>query len=76
MSDATLPTCAIENEFDGRLGLRIYAIFVIFAGSFLGAWFPTFVSRRPNVGVPKLAFFVAKYFGLGVIIATGFYTRK
>lgn len=72
MSDATPPTCATENEFDGRLGLRISAIFVIFVGSFLGAWFPTFASRRPNVGVPKLAFFVAKYFGSGVIIATGF----
>lgn len=72
MSDATPLTCVTDNEFDGRLGLRISAIFVIFVGSFLGAWFPIFASRRPNVGVPKLAFFVAKYFGSGVIIATGF----
>lgn len=72
LPDPTQPVCGTENEFDGRLGLRISAIFVIFVGSFLGAWFPTFASRRPRVGVPKVAFFVAKFFGSGVIIATGF----
>lgn len=70
-SDSTT-TCETGNEYDGRLGVRISAIFVILIGSFLGAWFPTFASRRQKIGVPKTAFFIAKYFGSGVIIATAF----
>ena len=33
---AGIPACTPENDFDGRIGLRISAIFVILAGSFLG----------------------------------------
>ncbi|KAF2148727.1 putative plasma membrane low affinity zinc ion transporter [Myriangium duriaei CBS 260.36] len=65
-------SCVSGNEYDGRLGVRISAIFVILIGSFLGAWFPTFASRRRGIGVPDAAFFIAKYFGSGVIIATAF----
>ena len=66
------PTCGTGNEFDGRLGLRISAIFVILVGSTLGAVFPVFARRHRGLGVPDWAFFVAKYFGSGVIIATAF----
>ncbi|PGH07926.1 hypothetical protein AJ79_06134 [Helicocarpus griseus UAMH5409] len=71
--------CATGNEYDGRLGLRISALFVILVGSSLGAIFP--VWARPNarkegenrrVKVPPWVFFVAKYFGSGVIVATAF----
>lgn len=31
------PTCEADNEYDGRIGLRISAIFVILVGSTLGA---------------------------------------
>ncbi|KAL8948793.1 MAG: hypothetical protein Q9222_005055 [Ikaeria aurantiellina] len=65
-------SCDSGNEFDGRLGVRISAIFVILAGSFFGAAFPVYASRHRGVGVPEWAFFVAKYFGSGVIIATAF----
>lgn len=64
--------CNTGNEFDGRLGLRISAIFVILIGSTLGAVFPVFARRHRGLGVPDWAFFVAKYFGSGVIIATAF----
>ena len=37
-----------------------------------GAWFPVYASRHKGVGVPEWAFFIAKYFGSGVIIATAF----
>ncbi|KAI9706588.1 MAG: hypothetical protein M1836_003595 [Candelina mexicana] len=65
-------TCETGNRFDGRLGLRISAIFVILAGSLFGAVFPVFANRHKRVGVPDWAFFIAKYFGSGVIIATAF----
>lgn len=64
-------TCGGGNEYDGRMGLRISAIFVILVGATLGAWFPVF-ARRKNLGLPEWTFFVAKFFGSGVIIATAF----
>lgn len=64
--------CDGGNEYDGRLGVRISAIFVILFGSVMGAWFPVFAKRRQGLKVPETAFFVAKYFGSGVIIATAF----
>ncbi|EXL39228.1 hypothetical protein FOCG_18154 [Fusarium oxysporum f. sp. radicis-lycopersici 26381] len=64
--------CSVGNEYDGRLGLRISAIFVILAGSLLGCLIPIVLARSPNLRVPKLAFFITKYFGSGVIIATAF----
>lgn len=66
------PTCDTTNGYDGRLGVRISAIFVILVGSFVGATFPVYANRHKNVGVPTWAFFIAKYFGSGVIIATAF----
>jgi zinc transporter 1/2/3 len=65
-------TCETGNEFDGRIGLRISSIFVILVGSTFGAVFPVFAARHKGVGVPEWAFFVAKYFGSGVIVATAF----
>lgn len=52
--------CTGGNDYDGRIGLRISAIFVILLGSFLGAWFPVFASRHQGVGIPSWAFFIAK----------------
>lgn len=64
--------CASGNDYDGRLGLRISSIFVIMVGSFLGAVAPIILARSSRMTVPKTAFFIAKYFGSGVIIATAF----
>ncbi|KAK3068491.1 low-affinity Zn(2+) transporter zrt2 [Teratosphaeriaceae sp. CCFEE 6253] len=67
-----MSTCESGNGFDGKIGTRISAIFVILIGSFLGAWFPVFAARHRGVGIPGWAFFIAKYFGSGVIVATAF----
>jgi zinc transporter 1/2/3 len=65
--------CDPGNEFDGRMGLRISSIFVIMVGSMFGAVFPVFARRfGKDGGFPKWCFFIAKYFGSGVIIATAF----
>ncbi|CAN8098663.1 unnamed protein product [Discula destructiva] len=64
--------CDSGNDFDGRLGLRISSIFVIMIGSLLGAVAPIILARSSRLQVPKVAFFIAKYFGSGVIIATAF----
>ncbi|RHZ49921.1 low-affinity Zn(2+) transporter ZRT2 [Aspergillus thermomutatus] len=66
------PSCDTGNEYDGRMGLRISSIFVIMVGSMFGAIFPVFARNFGTSGFPKWAFFVAKYFGSGVIIATAF----
>jgi zinc transporter 1/2/3 len=65
--------CDSGNEFDGRMGLRISSIFVILVGSMFGAIFPIMAKRfGGRAWVPPWAFFIAKYFGSGVIIATAF----
>ncbi|KAI0399904.1 ZIP zinc/iron transport family [Xylaria palmicola] len=64
--------CDSGNEYDGRLGLRISSIFVIFIGSFLGAVLPIILARHSKMKVNSTAFFIAKYFGSGVIIGTAF----
>lgn len=64
--------CSTGNDYDGRLGLRISSIFVILVGSFIGAVAPVILARSSRMQVPKTTFFIAKYFGSGVIIATAF----
>ncbi|KAG4431651.1 hypothetical protein IFR05_012874 [Cadophora sp. M221] len=65
-------SCDNGNEYDGRLGLRISSIFVIGFGSMLGALLPIALARTKRMHVPPVAFFIAKYFGSGVIVATAF----
>ena len=68
----TVPECATSNDYDGRLGLRIASVFVIWIGSSFGALFPVIAKQNPKLGVPEWSFFAAKFFGSGVIIATAF----
>lgn len=65
-------SCNTSNEYNGRLGLRVAAIFVIWLGSSVGACFPIYAKRNKGLKVPEWTFFVAKYFGSGVIVATAF----
>lgn len=65
------PECSADNDYDGRMGLRIASVFVIWFGSTLGALFPV-IAKGGNLGIPDWAFFGAKFFGSGVIIATAF----
>lgn len=63
-------TCEPDNEYDGSIGVRISAIFVILIAGTFGAVFPILASKYSFVKMPDSVFFVAKYFGSGVIIAT------
>lgn len=68
-----MPSCSEGNDFDGRIGLRISSIFVIFVGSALGAIVPVYTARSrsaKDLKIPEHVFFVARYFGSGVILAT------
>jgi solute carrier family 39 (zinc transporter), member 1/2/3 len=64
--------CDTGNDYDGRMGVRISSIFVILVGSIIGALTPVVLARSSRLHVPKVSFFIAKYFGTGVIIATAF----
>jgi len=64
--------CPTDNDYNGQIGARISAIFVILIGSLFGAVFPVFAQKNQGLKVPQWAFFIAKYFGSGVIIATAF----
>ncbi|KAK5194929.1 low-affinity Zn(2+) transporter zrt2 [Exophiala xenobiotica] len=66
------PTCDTGNEYDGRIGLRVAALFIIWITSSIGATFPIFAKRHAGLKVPEWVFFICKYFGSGVIIATAF----
>ncbi|WPK26023.1 hypothetical protein PUMCH_003368 [Australozyma saopauloensis] len=61
-----------ENEYNGMMGLRISAIFVILVGSGFGAFFPILSSRYSFLKMHPYFFFFCKYFGSGVIVATAF----
>lgn len=54
----------------GQKGLRIGAIFIIMASSLIGAFAPIILARQSKMHVPKFTFFICKYVGTGVIIAT------
>lgn len=69
IADAT-PACPASTNDTSNFNLRIASIFVILVGSALGAIAPIILARSSTLRVPKLAFFIAKYFGSGVIIAT------
>ncbi|RCK67391.1 Zinc-regulated transporter 1 [Candida viswanathii] len=54
------------------LGVRISSVFVIFAVSAIGAFFPLLSRRCKKFQLPGWVFFATRYFGSGVILATGF----
>ncbi|KAJ9157134.1 Zinc-regulated transporter 1 [Coniochaeta hoffmannii] len=60
------------NDYDGRLGARISAVFVILLTSSLATVFPVAAKRLPRLHIPKAVYIFARYFGAGVIIATAF----
>ncbi|RGP65985.1 membrane zinc transporter [Fusarium longipes] len=70
MADAT--DCNGEVVDLGHRGLRIGAIFIIMASSLMGAILPIFLARQKTIPVPKFTFFICKFIGTGVIIATAF----
>lgn len=69
----TRDTCdAGIEENDDRMGARISTIFVILATSAIGTFLPILSSKYSFIRLPTWVFFITKYFGSGVIFATGF----
>ncbi|CAI7590768.1 unnamed protein product [Penicillium glandicola] len=60
------------NEYNGQLGARISALFVILVVSSAATFFPVLAKRAPRLRIPLYVYLFAKYFGAGVIIATAF----
>ena len=68
-----IPACSGWGTDLSNKGLRIASIFIIFACSMLGVFLPMMLARTsPNWRYSKISFFVFKYFGSGVILATAF----
>ncbi|KAK7431141.1 low-affinity Zn(2+) transporter zrt2 [Neonectria magnoliae] len=70
MADAL--DCSGDTVDVTNRGLRIGAIFIIMASSLLGAISPIILARQSKIAVPKFTFFIFKFIGTGVIIATAF----
>ncbi|CAB4255683.1 similar to Saccharomyces cerevisiae YLR130C ZRT2 Low-affinity zinc transporter of the plasma membrane [Maudiozyma barnettii] len=68
----TLPSCDTENDYDGSDNLRILAVFMLLISSGFGSFFPILSSRYSFIRLPQWCFFLAKFFGSGVIVATAF----
>ena len=67
--------CALtlgENEYNGRLGVRISALFVILIVSSFCTFFPVVASRVRWARINIYVYLFARYFGAGVIVATAF----
>lgn len=60
------------NEYNGNLGARISALFVILIVSTAVTFFPVVAKRVPRLHIPLYVYLFARYFGAGVIVATAF----
>ncbi|CCK71303.1 low-affinity Zn(2+) transporter ZRT2 KNAG_0G02460 [Huiozyma naganishii CBS 8797] len=70
--DDDVVACAVSNSYNGHNGLRILAVFIILISSGVGVFFPIMASRYSFIRLPDWCFFIAKFFGSGVIVATAF----
>lgn len=61
-----------SNEYNGQLGARISALFVILIISSAVTFFPVLATRSTKIKVPLYVYLFARYFGAGVIVATAF----
>ncbi|TAQ88953.1 hypothetical protein B7494_g2744 [Chlorociboria aeruginascens] len=60
------------NEYNGNLGARISALFVILIVSSAATFFPVTAARVRWLRVNIYVYLFARYFGAGVIVATAF----
>lgn len=60
------------NDYDGRLGVRISAIFVILLASTLATLFLVLAMRAGRIRMPLYIYLFVRYFGSGVIVATAY----
>jgi solute carrier family 39 (zinc transporter), member 1/2/3 len=74
-ADPTQVICYLglgQNQYNGSLGARISALFVILIISTLATFFPVLSARSTFIKIPIYLYLFARYFGAGVIIATAF----
>ncbi|ODV76001.1 ZIP zinc/iron transport family [Cyberlindnera jadinii NRRL Y-1542] len=71
-SEEDTDTCDSSNDYNGRELLRIVAIFMVMAMSAFGSFLPLLSSKYSSIRLPQWVWFLAKFFGSGVIVATGF----
>ena len=67
--------CALQtgqNEYDGSVGVRVSALFVILIDSSAVTFFPVLATRVKRIHIPHYLYLFARYFGTGVIVATAF----
>lgn len=67
--------CPSTSEYDGHLNLRILSIFIIMISSAIGIYIPILtknLGKKSQHPIMKTVFFIARYFGQGVIFATAF----
>ncbi|KAL0931300.1 ZIP zinc/iron transporter [Colletotrichum truncatum] len=69
-TDEVTNECGAAAVDVSNMPLRIASIFIILVASLLGGFLPIFLARTTRMHVPKMTFFVFKYIGTGVIIAT------
>lgn len=75
IADPTQIICYLNssgNDYDGRLGARISAVFVILIISTIVTFFPVVAKRVRWLKIPLYVYLFARYFGAGVIVATAF----
>ena len=70
--DVICALAASGNEYNGRLGARVSALFVILIVSTCATFFPVVAKRIPRLRIPVYVYLFARYFGAGVIVATAF----
>ncbi|GAB7346042.1 hypothetical protein MBLNU457_4809t1 [Dothideomycetes sp. NU457] len=74
-ADPAQVICALNasgNDYNGQLGARISALFVILIVSTCVTLFPVAAKRVRWLKIPLGVYLFARYFGAGVIIATAF----
>ncbi|KAI3403247.1 hypothetical protein KGF56_003953 [Candida oxycetoniae] len=66
-------TCITRNEYNGtHFAARVSTVPVLFILSALGSFTPLIATYSQKFKMPSWIFFMIKFFGSGVIIATGF----
>lgn len=69
-AEETNNPCGAAAVDVSNMPLRIASVFIILVASLLGGLLPILLARTSRMHVPKMTFFVFKYVGTGVIIAT------
>ncbi|PHH86585.1 hypothetical protein CDD83_10017 [Cordyceps sp. RAO-2017] len=70
LTDEEASHCNGEPVELGMRALRVASIFILLVASLFGAATPILLARQRRMRVPKATFFIFKYFGTGVIVAT------